>query len=498
MPNTCAVTGNVKNLLGQNVQNCTVKASVLTPFFHTGDWISGEVASTTTNASGNFSLSVVETETVGTKITFTLEYNDGTAGIKRRAYTVVVPDDATASLADLVSAPVTPITYETLAAQYVTVSAVSGLSATQAQAAFAEHQSDITALQTDLDADEAALAAHLADTTDAHDASAISVTPSGNLAADDVQEALTELQTDIDTRATSAALTTHAALTATHGVSGAIVGTTDSQTLTNKTIVAGSNTITGIANTNVDAAAAIAYSKLNLATSIVNADVSASAAIAYTKLGPTYPTVQRFTSGSGTYTTPANVRWIKVKMVGGGGGGGGSGTASNGTGGTGGSTTFGSSLLTATGGTGGAALTGGSGGSATVNSPAIAVASLSGTRGGSGMQTSVTTVYAIGGAGSGSPFASGGPAGAPIEAGYTPAANSGAGGGGGSGPSSGSTVNSGGGGAAGAYIEAIITAPSATYAYAVGAAGTAGTAGTSGYAGGAGAAGVIIVEEYYI
>lgn len=39
-----------------------------------------------------------------------------------------------------------------------------------------------------------------------------------------------------------------------------------------------------ITNANVDAAAAIAYSKLNLATSIVNADISNSAAIAYAKL----------------------------------------------------------------------------------------------------------------------------------------------------------------------------------------------------------------------
>jgi hypothetical protein len=45
------------------------------------------------------------------------------------------------------------------------------------------------------------VAAHIADTTDAHDASAISVTPAGNLAASDVQTALTELQTDVDTRA---------------------------------------------------------------------------------------------------------------------------------------------------------------------------------------------------------------------------------------------------------------------------------------------------------
>jgi hypothetical protein len=39
---------------------------------------------------------------------------------------------------------------------------------------------------------------HLSDATDAHDASAISNTPSGNLAATDVQAALNELQTEID------------------------------------------------------------------------------------------------------------------------------------------------------------------------------------------------------------------------------------------------------------------------------------------------------------
>lgn len=41
---------------------------------------------------------------------------------------------------------------------------------------------------------------------------------------------------------------------------------------------------TKIVNADIDAAAAIAYSKLNLATSIVNADINAAAAIAWSKL----------------------------------------------------------------------------------------------------------------------------------------------------------------------------------------------------------------------
>ena len=44
---------------------------------------------------------------------------------------------------------------------------------------------------------------------------------------------------------------THAGLTSTHGVTGDIVGTSDSQTLTNKTIDAASNTISNIANSSL-------------------------------------------------------------------------------------------------------------------------------------------------------------------------------------------------------------------------------------------------------
>jgi hypothetical protein len=51
------------------------------------------------------------------------------------------------------------------------------------------------------------------------------------------------IQTQLNTGATN--LTTHAALTSTHGVSGAIVGTTDTQTLLNKTVVSSTAAITG-------------------------------------------------------------------------------------------------------------------------------------------------------------------------------------------------------------------------------------------------------------
>lgn len=54
----------------------------------------------------------------------------------------------------------------------------------------------------------------------------------------------------------------------------------------------------GITNAQIDAAAAIAYSKLNLATSIANADVNAAAAIAWTKISKTGSSLADFTTRS--------------------------------------------------------------------------------------------------------------------------------------------------------------------------------------------------------
>ena len=214
----------------------------------------------------------------------------------------------------------------------------------------------------------------------------------------------------------------------------------------------------------------------------------------------TKPTIQRFTSGSGTYTTPAGVAWIRVKMAGGGAGGVGGGSASQGVGTAGGNSYFrvGASpeILLAAGGGVGSSFSGGAGGAATVNSPAISVVAVTGGSGGNaGYQTSLND-YPFGAQGGGTPLGSGGASGG-ITTGGVPASNTGGGGGGGTG---GTTASyGGGGGGAGAYIDAIIQSPGSTYTYAVGAAGFAGTAGTGAgaAAGGGGAAGYIVVEEYY-
>jgi len=190
-------------------------------------------------------------------------------------------------------------------------------------------------------------------------------------------------------------------------------------------------------------------------------------------------------SGSGTYTTPANVKAIWVRIVGGGGGGGGNQNGADGTGG--GNTTFGT--LTANGGAGGkVGGTAGTGSGGTASNGDLSVV------GGGGGGSFGPALYATpGGVGGNSAFGGGG-AGGFGATGLAGATNSGGGGGGGGG--NGASRAAGGGGGAGGYVEKLIAPPTATYSYAVGASGAAGAGGDTN--GGAGGSGVIIVEEFYV
>ena len=196
-------------------------------------------------------------------------------------------------------------------------------------------------------------------------------------------------------------------------------------------------------------------------------------------------TVQVFTSGSGTYTTPTGCKAILIRCVGGGGGGAAS-VTNNGV--VGGNSTFGA--ITANGGGlgntgGGVGGVGGTGGSTT----GANVINGTGSSGGSGGKDPA----AAGGSGGGTFIGGAGAGGTYQGAGFAAAANTGAGGGGGG--ASVAAVNSAGGGGAGGYGESLISSPAATYSYAVGAGGAGGAAGT--YAGGAGGSGIIIVMESY-
>jgi hypothetical protein len=72
----------------------------------------------------------------------------------------------------------------------------------------------------------------------------------------------------------------HVEATTAHGATGAVVGTTNTQTLTNKTISAASNTISEIANANIAAAAAIADTKLGTISTAGKVQNSATTATA--------------------------------------------------------------------------------------------------------------------------------------------------------------------------------------------------------------------------
>lgn len=200
--------------------------------------------------------------------------------------------------------------------------------------------------------------------------------------------------------------------------------------------------------------------------------------------------------GTGTYTTPSGVKYLRIYMIGGGAGGQGSGTTPVDPAGNGNQTVFGTSLLTASGGSRpvGANANGGTGGSGIINSPATGNI-FSGGEGASGGALNAAGSRFVGGAGGEAPHFGG----AGKNSVYSSAGSSGRFGAGGQGGGNNAIngVVSGAGGGAGGYLEAVITSPATSYTYTVGSVANGGTAGVSGFAGGQGGAGIIIVEEYY-
>lgn len=205
-------------------------------------------------------------------------------------------------------------------------------------------------------------------------------------------------------------------------------------------------------------------------------------------------TVQKFLSGSGTYTTPANCTAIRVRVLAGGGGGGGVGGTTGPDGTTGTTSSF--AGITAIGGGGGKGNTssppttsGGAGGTGGAGAAFRVPGGTGGWGGTSGIIRPGGGVSGRGGAGAPLSIISG------VSTGIAAAANTGGGGGGAGSTGTTETASAGGGGE---YAEFIILAPSATYSYAVGGGGAGGIGTGSGLAiGGAGGSGSVYVEEMY-
>lgn len=158
----------------------------------------GEGARFPVISNGNFFLATIEDATTVEIVKVTGRATD-TMTIERQQEGTTSP--ATFASGAVVSLRLTAAVVETMinhvngpdgvhAAGAVTVTPTGNLAADTVQGALVELQGDIDA--------------HGADTDAAHAASAIANTPSGNLAATNVQAALNELQADVDTRALSA------------------------------------------------------------------------------------------------------------------------------------------------------------------------------------------------------------------------------------------------------------------------------------------------------
>lgn len=216
---------------------------------------------------------------------------------------------------------------------------------------------------------------------------------------------------------------------------------------------------------------------------------TASAAPAWAALAA--PNVVEFTA-NGTYTPSAGCLYALVKMVGGGGGGSGAGTSGAGNGGSGGNTTVGSLLLAGGGGGGSYNNNVGAGGGCSITAPAYGFYKTGG-GGSGGTITPASGGNCGGGNGGATPFGTGGGS---FGVNNNPSpANSGAGGTGSGG--SGVSSVSGNGGGGGGYIEAIIPAPSGTYAVVIGGSGSAGAGGAGGNGGVQGATGYVVIYEFF-
>jgi len=95
---TCVVSGIIKDPSETAIESATIRAKIVTPYFSTTIHILPKELSTTSSASGTWSLTLNR----GAECIVQIEYPpNGTDSNKRYNYTITVPDSATADFSTL-------------------------------------------------------------------------------------------------------------------------------------------------------------------------------------------------------------------------------------------------------------------------------------------------------------------------------------------------------------------------------------------------------------
>jgi len=104
----CTVSGTCKKIDGTAFQSVTVKASCARPFVHPTDSVLYEnyEVTTTTDSSGAWSLSLVETATPALTYTVSFYYPGSLNDYQRKDYTVTIPNSASVAFESLISGQV--------------------------------------------------------------------------------------------------------------------------------------------------------------------------------------------------------------------------------------------------------------------------------------------------------------------------------------------------------------------------------------------------------
>jgi hypothetical protein len=101
---SCTVSGNVKTPDNSNLQGVIVKAYLIHPVeYADGTLVAPYQVSTETDSDGNWELDLVETTTVSASMTIAFEFPSGGADYRRKEYTVIIPNSASATFASLIS-----------------------------------------------------------------------------------------------------------------------------------------------------------------------------------------------------------------------------------------------------------------------------------------------------------------------------------------------------------------------------------------------------------